>query len=198
MAGNASDRMFGSRLIVNRTPRSRKCLSATSARAGFASTNTARSADWSIAVTARFEVAVPAFVLPERRVTLHSGDIGNTSALCGSAKCLGWSVPRWMSVCVSLRGYSTARRWRHCAASSISRARPGPSWGAPKIGEAQAHAQRRSDSSHQYRSRGALPSRPGQPRPQTPRPRARHDAVQAAATERTVASAGFFNAKTLS
>jgi hypothetical protein len=32
--------------------------------------------------------------------------------------------------------------------------------------EAQAHAQRRSDSSHQYRSRGALPSRHGQPRPQ--------------------------------
>jgi hypothetical protein len=37
------------------------------------------------------------FALPERRVTLHSGDIGNTSGLCGSAKCLGRSVTRWMS-----------------------------------------------------------------------------------------------------
>jgi hypothetical protein len=35
--------------------------------------------------------------LPETRVTLYSGHIGNTSALCGSAKCLGRSVTRWMS-----------------------------------------------------------------------------------------------------
>ena len=36
------------------------------------------------------------FALPERRVTLHSGDIGNTSGLCGSAKCPGRSVTGWM------------------------------------------------------------------------------------------------------
>jgi hypothetical protein len=37
------------------------------------------------------------FALPERRVTLHSGHMGNTSALCGSAKCPGRSVTRWMN-----------------------------------------------------------------------------------------------------
>src|SRR6266480_4682344 len=62
--------------------------------------------------------------LPERRVTLHSGHIGNTSALCGSAKCLGRSVARWMN------GYDLwldcwmARRWRRCVESSMSLARP--------------------------------------------------------------------------
>jgi hypothetical protein len=42
-------------------------------------------------------IAASQCALPERRVTLHSGDIGNTSGLCGSAKCLGRSVTKWMN-----------------------------------------------------------------------------------------------------
>src|SRR5208283_3215142 len=64
------------------------------------------------------------FALPERRVTLHSGHMGNTSAFCGSAKCLGRSVTRWMNGCGLWPGCSTGRRWRCCAGSSMSRARP--------------------------------------------------------------------------
>ena len=55
--------------------------------------------------------------LPERGVTLYSGHIGNTSALCGSAKCLGRSVTRWMSVSDSCPACSTARRWQRCVRS---------------------------------------------------------------------------------
>ena len=50
--------------------------------------------------------------------------MGNTSALCGSAKCLGRSVPRWMNGFGLWPDFWTGRRWRCCAASSISRARP--------------------------------------------------------------------------
>jgi hypothetical protein len=39
-----------------------------------------------------------ACAIPERGVTLYSGHIGNTSALCGSAKCLGRSVAKWMNI----------------------------------------------------------------------------------------------------
>jgi transposase len=57
--------------------------------------------------------------------TVHSGHMGNTSALCGeSAKCPGRSVARWTNGCDSWPGCSRARRWRRCAASSMSRARP--------------------------------------------------------------------------
>src|SRR5439155_10200611 len=62
--------------------------------------------------------------LPEGRVTLHSGHIGNTSGLCGSAKCLGRSVTRWMSGYDLWRDCSRARRWRRCVESSMSLARP--------------------------------------------------------------------------
>ena len=43
------------------------------------------------------------FALPETRVTLHSGDIGNTSGLCGSAKCLGRSVTKLLTASAQLR-----------------------------------------------------------------------------------------------
>jgi hypothetical protein len=38
------------------------------------------------------------FALPESWVTVYSGDMGNTSGLCGSAKCLGRSVAKWMNL----------------------------------------------------------------------------------------------------
>ena len=44
-----------------------------------------------------------AAALPERRVTLHTGDMGNTFSLCGREPCPGRSVMSWKNVSDSLR-----------------------------------------------------------------------------------------------
>ena len=49
--------------------------------------------------------------LPERRVTLHSGDMGNTFSLYGRESCPGRSVRSWKNVADLLHGCSTARSW---------------------------------------------------------------------------------------
>ena len=62
--------------------------------------------------------------LPERRVTLHSGDMGNTFSLCGREICPGRSVGSWKNVSASLPACSTARRWPASAVSSAFPVRP--------------------------------------------------------------------------
>src|SRR5580704_5297875 len=63
--------------------------------------------------------------LPERWVTVHSGDMGYTPGLLrGEQKCPGRSVTRWMNGSSSSPGCWMGRRWRCCAVSSASRARP--------------------------------------------------------------------------
>ena len=64
------------------------------------------------------------FALPERRVTLHSGDMGNTFSLCGRELCPGRSVVSWKNVFDSLPACWTARRWPASAVSSALPARP--------------------------------------------------------------------------
>jgi len=52
-----------------------------------------------------------------------SASIRGTSALCGSARCVGRSVPRWVSGYASSPDSSRASKWTCCVASSTSRGR---------------------------------------------------------------------------
>ena len=62
--------------------------------------------------------------LPERWVTVHSGDMGYTiGPFAASARCPGRRVSPWTSVLSSLPGGWTGRRWRGCAGSSAFLAR---------------------------------------------------------------------------
>ena len=69
----------------------------------------------------RASLRTRACALPERKVTLHSGDMGDTQALSArEGACLGRSVTSWTSASGSWPGCSTARRWPRCARSSAS------------------------------------------------------------------------------
>jgi hypothetical protein len=60
--------------------------------------------------------AILLHALPERGVTVHSGDMGYTMGpFAGSAECPGRRVNPWMNVLNSLPGCWTGRRWRGSA-----------------------------------------------------------------------------------
>src|SRR5712691_4369353 len=73
-----------------------------------------------VASSGCFRMPVNCCVLPEQRVTLHSGRIGDTSPPREEGACLGRSVTWWMNGCGLLPACSTARRWPACARSSGS------------------------------------------------------------------------------
>src|SRR5262245_9051075 len=60
------------------------------------------------------------FALPETRVTLHSGDMGDTLPCKGGVSCRGRSVTSWTIASGSWLAGSTARRWHRCAKNSGS------------------------------------------------------------------------------